>query len=39
MKNHIKAITCQCDYLLLMRHEKLKSYVFRSLEGEKEIEW
>ncbi|MBQ3734837.1 MAG: hypothetical protein II859_12855 [Bacteroidales bacterium] len=33
-------ITCQCDYMLLTRHENVKSYVFRSPEGEeKEIEW
>ena len=33
-------ITCQCDYMLLTRHEKVKSYVFRSPDGEvKEIEW
>ena len=33
-------ITCQCDYMLLTRQEKVRSYVFRSPEGEvKEIEW
>jgi hypothetical protein len=33
-------ITCQCDYMLLTRHEKVKSYVFRSPEGKvKEVEW
>ena len=33
-------ISCQCDYMLLTRQEKVKRCVFRSPEGEvKEIEW
>ena len=33
-------ITCQCDYMLLTRQEKVKRYVFRSPEGEvKEVEF
>ena len=33
-------ISCQCDYMLLTRQEKVKRCVFRSLEGEvKEVEW
>ena len=33
-------ITCQCDYMLLTRQERVKRYVFRSPEGDvKEVEW
>lgn len=33
-------ITCQCNYMLLTRQERVKRYVFRSPEEEvKEVEW